>query len=77
MMEDNRLYFYEDDFKEDPRGSEFSEKVVSSWLNKRRRYAVEDIDDPRCLRLVAERLLVRVCQACGGREGIWCGRSIV
>lgn len=59
MMEDNRLYFYEDDFKEDPRGSEFSEKVVSSWLNKRRRYAVEDIDDPRCLRLVAERLLVR------------------
>lgn len=59
MMEDSRLYFYEDDFKENPRDSEFSEKVVSSWLNKRRRYAVEDIDDPRCLRLVAERLLVR------------------
>lgn len=59
MMEDNSLYFYEDDFREDPRDSEFSEKVVSSWLNKRRRYAVEDIDDPRCLRLVAERLLVR------------------
>ena len=70
MMEDNRLYFYEDDFKEDPRGSEFSEKVVSSWLNKRRRYAVEDIDDPRCLRLVAERHKVPF-------EGIWCGRSIV
>lgn len=59
MMEDSRLYFYEDDFKENPRDSEFSEKVVSSWLNKHRRYVVEDIDDPRCLRLVAERLLVR------------------
>ncbi len=55
----DELRFYEDDFKENPRDSERSDKVVRSWMNQRTRYAVEDIADSRCLRIVAERLVVR------------------
>lgn len=41
----DELRFYEDDFKENPRDSERSDKVVRSWMNQRTRYAVEDIAD--------------------------------
>lgn len=58
-MKVDDLYFYQDDFKENPRESELSKKVIRSWLNDRVHYAVEDMADPRCLRIVAERLLVR------------------
>lgn len=68
---DDSIYFYENDFTENPRDSEPSAKVVRSWMNCRVRYAVEDIADPRCLRIVAERLLVRRILGLGGLDAAY------
>ena len=71
----DELRFYEDDFKENPRDSERSDKVVHSWMNRRARYAVEDIADTRCLRIVAERLVVRrIILGLGGLDAAYVDR---
>ena len=53
------LCFYKDDYVENPRDTEGSNKVVRLWYDERVRYANEDIPDEQCMRLVAERLMVR------------------
>ena len=53
------LYFYKDDYIDNPRDTEGSNKVVRLWYDERVRYANEDIPDEQCMRLVAERLMVR------------------
>ena len=53
------LYLYRDDYVDNPRDTEGSNKVVRLWYDERVRYADEDIPDDRCLGLVAERLIVR------------------
>ena len=53
------LYFYKDDYIENPRDTEGSNKVVRLWYDERVRYVNEDIPDEQCMRLVAERLMVR------------------
>ena len=53
------LYFYKDDYIDNPRDTEGSNKVVRRWYDERVRYANEDIPDDQCMRLVAERLMVR------------------
>ena len=53
------LYFYRDDYIENHRDTEGSNKVVRLWYDERVRYANEDIPDDQCMRLVAERLMVR------------------
>ncbi len=53
------LYFYKDDYIENPRDTEGSNKVVRLWYDERVRYADEDITDSQCMGIVAERLIVR------------------
>ena len=53
------LFFYRDDYVDNPRDAERSNKVVRLWYDGRVRYANEDIADDQCMRIVAERLLVR------------------
>ena len=53
------LYFYKDDYIDNPRDTEGSNKVVRLWYDERARYADEEIHDDQCLGLVAERLIVR------------------
>ena len=53
------FYFYRDDYVDYPRDTEGSNKVVRLWYDERVRYANEDIPDDQCMRLVAERLMVR------------------
>ena len=53
------LYFYKDDYSENPRDTEGSNKVVRLWYDERVRYADEDITDSQCMGIVAERLIVR------------------
>ena len=53
------LFFYKDDYIENPRDTEGSNKVIRLWYDERVRYANEDIPDDQCMRLVAERLMVR------------------
>ena len=53
------LYLYRDDFADNHRETEWSEKVVRFWHDDRVRYADEDIPDSQCLGIIAERLLVR------------------
>ena len=53
------LSFYKDDYIENPRDTEGSNKVVRLWYDERVRYANEDILDDQCMRIVAERLMVR------------------
>ena len=53
------LCFYKDDYIDNPRDTEGSNKVVRLWYDERVRYANEEIPDGQCMRLVAERLMVR------------------
>ena len=53
------FYFYRDDYIDNPRDTEGSNKVVRLWYDERVRYAAEDIPDDQCMGLVAERLIVR------------------
>ena len=53
------LYLYRDDYIENPRDAEGSNKVVRLWYDERVRYADEEITDDQCMGLVAERLIVR------------------
>ena len=53
------LYFYKDDFIDNPRDTEGSNKVVRLWYDERVRYADEDIPDNQCMGVIAERLIVR------------------
>lgn len=55
----SRLYFYREDYRDFPRDTERSNKVVRLWYDERVRYADEDIPDGQCMGLVAERLIVR------------------
>ena len=58
-MKMSTLYLYRDDYIENPRDTEDTNKVVRLWYDERVRYADEDIHDDRCLGIVAERLVVR------------------
>lgn len=53
------LFFHRDDYIDNPRATEGSNKVIRLWYDERVRYANEDIPDDQCMRLVAERLMVR------------------
>ena len=53
------FYFYRDDYINNPRDTEGSNKVVRLWYDERARYADEEMHDDQCLGLVAERLIVR------------------
>ncbi len=53
------LYLYRDDYIENPRDTEGSNKVARLWYDERVRYADEDISDDQCMGIVAERLIVR------------------
>ncbi len=53
------LYFHRDDYIDNPRDTEGSNKVVRLWYDERVRYAEEDIPDNQCMGLVAERLIIR------------------
>ena len=53
------FHFYRDDYINNPRDTEGSNKVVRLWYDERARYADEEMHDDQCLGLVAERLIVR------------------
>ena len=54
-----QLFLYRDDYIENPRDTEGSNKVVRRWYDERVRYADEDIPDDQCMGLGAERVTVR------------------
>lgn len=53
------LFLYTNDYKYNVRDTECSRTVVNSWFDECVRYAEEKISDHGCLKLVAERLVVR------------------
>lgn len=54
------LLLYQNDFQYNPRETERSLNVVNHWYSSQVRYAQEDLPvDSPCLRLIAERLVVR------------------
>ena len=65
------LYFYKDDYIDNPRDTEGSNKVVRLWYDERVRYANEDIPDDQCMRLVAERLMVRHLLGIGALDMVY------
>ena len=54
------LSLYQNDFQYNPRETERSLYVVNHWYNPQVRYEYEDLPhDSPCLRIIAERLIVR------------------
>ena len=63
------LRFHRDDYKESPRRSESSEKVVRYWFDGRVVYDVETaVADEDCLGIIAERIVLRRLLGIGGGE---------
>lgn len=64
-----RLRFHRDDYKESPRRSESSEKVVRCWYDGRVVYDAETaVADESCLGIIAERIVLRRLLGIDGGE---------
>lgn len=68
---DNERYFFGDDFFDNFRDTESSKDVVRWWYPNQMRYLLESVDNPDCLRLIAERLLVRRLLGVDALEAEW------
>jgi len=68
-------YFYRDDFTDYPRDTEDSRKVVRLWYDDRAVFAREVIADEQCLRIVAERLLVRRLLGIGAQDLVYLSQT--
>ena len=64
-----KLKLYHDDFRESPRRSESSEKVVRYWFDGRIVYDVETaVTEDDCLGIIAERIILRQSLGIDGGE---------